>query len=230
MLALYILLGLVLLLVLLLSVKVRVHAEYFDAFTAKLRWAFLSFDLYPTKPKPEKPKKEKPQKEEPAQEKPPKPKKPNPLKTFYENQGFDGVKQLALDSADALGSLMKSVKKHLILDELYLFLTVSHNQDAARTAIEYGETCRQVFPAMGFICSNLQVRKYDVEIEPDFLGAFSQAEFSFTVSIRPLFLIQAVLALAIRMLFKVVLKVLRAKPAQPSENTNTKNIQGGATV
>ena len=126
---------------------------------------------------------------------------------------------------------MKSVKKHLILDELFLFVVVSHNHDAARTAIEYGEACREIFPAMGFICSNLKVKKYDVEVEPDFLGTFSSAQFSFSISIRPIFLINAALVLAVRLLFKVVLKVLRAKPAPETlENKDTENIQGGATV
>ena len=231
MVALYILLGVVALLILLLSVKVRVDAEYIDSFRAKLRWAFLSFDLYPTKPKEKKPKEEKPKQEEPPAPEEPKPKKPNPFKTFYENQGYEGVKQLIRDTADALGSLMKSIKKHLILDELFLFVVVSHNHDAARTAIEYGEACREIFPAMGFICSNLKVKKYDVEVEPDFLGTFSSAQFSFSVSIRPIFLINAARVLAVRLLFKVVLKVLRAKPAPKAlENKDTENIQGGATV
>ena len=119
----------------------------------------------------------------------------------------------------------------MILDELFLFVIVSHNHDAARTAIEYGEACREIFPAMGFICSNLKVKKYDVEVEPDFLGTFSSAQFSFSVSIRPIFLINAALVLAVRLLFKVVLKVLRAKPAPKAlENKDTENIQGGATV
>lgn len=230
MVALYILLGIILLLILLLSVKVRVDAEYIEDFRAKLRWAFLSFDLYPTKPKEKKPKKEKSKAEEPPQPEEPKPKKPNPFKTFYENQGYEGAKQLIRDTADALGSLMKSVKKHLILDELFLFVVVSHNHDAARTAIEYGEACREIFPAMGFICSNLKVKKYDVEVEPDFLGTFSSAQFSFSLSIRPIFLINAALVMAVRLLFKVVLKVLRAKPAPETlENKQPENIQGGAT-
>ena len=152
--------------------QVRVDAEYIDSFRAKLRWAFLSFDLYPTKPKEKKPKEEKPKQEEPPAPEEPKPKKPNPFKTFYENQGYEGVKQLIRDTADALGSLMKSIKKHLILDELFLFVVVSHNHDAARTAIEYGEACREIFPAMGFICSNLKVKKYDVEVFPsELLGS-----------------------------------------------------------
>ena len=231
MVALYIPLGVVALLILLLSVKVRVDAEYIDSFRAKLRWAFLSFDLYPTKPKEKKPKEEKPKQEEPPAPEEPKPKKPNPFKTFYENQGYEGVKQLIRDTADAFGSLMKRIQKHLILDELFLFVVVSQNHDAARTAIEYGEACREIFPAMGFICSNLKVKKYDVEVAPDFLGTFSSAQFSFSVSIRPIFLINAALVLAVRLLFKVVLKVLRAKPAPKAlENKDTENIQGGATV
>lgn len=231
MIALYILLGIILLLILLLSVKVRIDAEYIDSFRVKLRWLFLSFDLYPMQKKEKKPKKEKPKKEEPpkAQEEVPKEKKPNPFKTFYENQGFDGVMQLVRDSADAVGGLMKSVKKHLIIDELFLWIVISHNHDAAQTAIEYGEACQDVYPAMGFICSNLKVKKYDVEIEPDFIGTFSSAQFAFALSVRPIFLINAGIVLAVKLLFKVVLKLLRAKPKTP-ENTETQNIQGGANL
>lgn len=231
MIALYILLGIILLLILLLSIKVRIDAEYIDSFRVKLRWLFLSFDLYPMQKKEKKPKKEKPKKEEPpkAQEEVPKEKKPNPFKTFYENQGFDGVMQLVRDSADAVGGLMKSVKKHLIIDELFLWIVISHNHDAAQTAIEYGEACQDVYPAMGFICSNLKVKKYDVEIEPDFIGTFSSAQFAFALSVRPIFLINAGIVLAVKLLFKVVLKLLRAKPKTP-ENTETQNIQGGANL
>lgn len=231
MIALYILLGIILLLILLLSIKVRIDAEYIDSFRVKLRWLFLSFDLYPMQKKEKKPKKEKPKKEEPPkeQEEVPKEKKPNPFKTFYENQGFDGVMQLVRDSADAVGGLMKSVKKHLIIDELFLWIVISHNHDAAQTAIEYGEACQDVYPAMGFICSNLKVKKYDVEIEPDFIGTFSSAQFAFALSVRPIFLINAGIVLAVKLLFKVVLKLLRAKPKTP-ENTETQNIQGGANL
>lgn len=231
MIALYILLGIILLLILLLSIKVRIDAEYIDSFRVKLRWLFLSFDLYPMQKKEKKPKKEKPKKEEPpkAQEEVLKEKKPNPFKTFYENQGFDGVMQLVRDSADAVGGLMKSVKKHLIIDELFLWIVISHNHDAAQTAIEYGEACQDVYPAMGFICSNLKVKKYDVEIEPDFIGTFSSAQFAFALSVRPIFLINAGIVLAVKLLFKVVLKLLRAKPKTP-ENTETQNIQGGANL
>ncbi len=171
-------------------------------------------------------KKEEPKKEEEPQ---PKEKKPNPFQTFYENQGFEGVMQLVRDAADAIGGLMKSVKKHLIIDELFLWVVISHNHDAAQTAIEYGEACQDIYPAIGFICSNLKVKKYDVEVEPDFIGTFSSAQFAFALSVRTIFLINAGIVLAVKLLFKVVLKLLRAKP-KTSENTESQNIQGGATV
>lgn len=225
---LYILLGILALLILLLSVKVRIDAEYIDSFQVKLRWLFLSLPIYPMQKKEKKPKKEKPKKEEPPKEQTeaPKEKKPNPFKTFYDNQGFAGVMQLVRDSADAVGGLMKSVKNHLIIDELFLWIVISHNHDAAQTALEYGEACQDVYPAMGFICSNLKVKKYDVEIEPDFIGTFSSAQFAFALSVRPIFLLNAGLVLAVKLLFKVVLKLLRAKPKTP-ENTETQTIQGG---
>ncbi len=137
--------------------------------------------------------------------------------------------QLVRDAADAIGGLMKSVKKHLIIDELFLWVVISHNHDAAQTAIEYGEACQDIYPAIGFICSNLKVKKYDVEVEPDFIGTFSSAQFAFALSVRPIFLINAGIVLAVKLLFKVVLKLLRAKP-KTSENTESQNIQGGATV
>ena len=51
MLALYIILGIIALIVLLLSVKVRIEAEYFDSFKLRLRWLFLHFDIYPMQKK-----------------------------------------------------------------------------------------------------------------------------------------------------------------------------------
>ena len=82
---------------------------------------------------------------------------------------------------------------------------------------------------MGVICSNLDVRKYDVEIEPDFIGTFSSAQFSAAISIRPLFLINAGIVLVFRLLFKVVLKIFKAKAKEPQSNKETQNLQGGAT-
>ena len=211
--ALYIILGIIAFICLVLLVKVRIDAEYIDGFKLSVSWLFLHFSIYPKTKKGKKP--PKPKKE--------KPKKPNIFKTFYENQGMDGVIKLVKDSADAVGLMMRSVKKHFIIEELYLWIVVSSNSDAAQTALQYGEICEDVFPALGFICSNLKVKKYDASIEPDFIGTFSSAQFKTAFSL-----------LVFRLLFKVVLKLLRQKPkkavvTEGDNKTETQNIQGGAS-
>ena len=130
--------------------------------------------------------------------------------------------------------MMRSVKKHFTIEELYLWIVVSSNSDAAQTALQYGEICEDVFPALGFICSNLKVKKYDASIEPDFIGTFSSAQFKTAFSLRPFFLVGAGIRLVFRLLFKVVLKLLRQKPkkavvTEGDNKTETQNIQGGAS-
>ena len=147
---------------------------------------------------------------------------------------MDGVIKLVKDSADAVGLMMRSVKKHFIIEELYLWIVVSSNSDAAQTALQYGEICEDVFPALGFICSNLKVKKYDASIEPDFIGTISSAQFKTAFSLRPFFLVGAGIRLVFRLLFKVVLKLLRQKPkkavvTEGDNKTETQNIQGGAS-
>ncbi len=222
--ALYIILGIIAFICFVLLVKVRIDAEYIDGFKLSVSWLFLHFSIYPKTQKEKKP--PKPKKE--------KPKKPNIFKTFYENQGMDGVIKLVKDSADAVGLMMRSVKKHFIIEELYLWIVVSSNSDAAQTALQYGEICEDVFPALGFICSNLKVKKYDASIEPDFIGTFSSAQFKTAFSLRPFFLVGAGIRLVFRLLFKVVLKLLRQKPkkavvTEGDNKTETQNIQGGAS-
>ena len=231
---LYILLGIILFFVIILSIRITINAEYFDEFKLSIKWLFLNIQILPSKKKdkPEKekkPKKEKPQKE-PSPEPEPNPdeqteKKENIFVTFYNNQGFDGVIELINNAASSLGKMFSSFKKHIVIRELYLFMTVTGGCDAAETAMEYGRTCQKVFPAMGYICSNLPVKKYDVEIEPDFIGVKNSAQFATSVHIRPIFFINAVIVLAIRLVFKVVLKFLKGiKNKSKNQNIN----EGGA--
>lgn len=231
---LYILLGIILFFVVILSIRITIDAEYFDEFKLSIKWLFLNIQILPSKKKDkpqkeEKPKKEKPQKE-PSPEPEPNPdeqmeKKENIFVTFYNNQGFDGVIELINNAVSSLGKMLSSFKKHIVFRELYLFMTVTGGCDAAETAMEYGRTCQKVFPAMGYICSNFPIKKYDVEIEPDFLGTKNSAQFAVSVHIRPIFFINAVIVLALRLVFKVVLKFLKGiKNKSNKENIN----EGGA--
>lgn len=232
MIGLYIFLGIIGFIILVLSIRITINGEFFDEFKLNVKWLFLKIDVFPAKKK-DKPKKEKApkeKKEKPADEKvteeTPTEKKENIFVKFYNNQGFDGVIQLINNVGKALGKLMHSFKKHIVLRELYLWMTVTGGCDAAETALEYGRICQKVFPVMSFICTNLTVKKYDVEIEPDFLGSKNKAEFAFSVSVRPIFILNAIIVLVFRLLIKVVLKFLMGIKDKSKNNENIN--EGGA--
>ena len=236
--ALIIILAIILFFVLLLSIRFRIEAEYFDEFCLKIKWLFFQISIYPLDEKidklinkmtkDKKPKEAPAEPEESKQEEEAITKKENPFKKFYENQGFDGVMELVNNGADALGTMMKGMKKHFIIDDMYLWVTVSKNHDAAGTALEYGNICQKVFPAMGYICSNFKVKRYDIEINPDFIGTLSSARFVFNCSFRPLFLINSAIAFVFRLLFNVVFKFLFSKPKKDTINNELQNTEGGA--
>lgn len=233
--ALYIVIGIIAFFVAVLSIRITVNGEFFDEFRLNVKWLFIKINVLSLikkdKPKKEKtPKDEKP-KEDTATETAPKEKSENIIVKFYKNQGFVGVIELIRNTANSLDKLAHSLKKHIVLRELYLWMTVAGNCDAAETALAYGRICQKVFPAMSFICSNLTVKKYDVEIEPDYLGKKNTAQFAFSVSVRPIFMLNAIIVLAVRLLFKVVLKFFKGiKEESKDKSKNIEKINEGGVL
>lgn len=231
---LYIFIGIIVFFIAILSFRITINAEYFDNFKLEISWLFIKIPIIPAKkkdkPKKEKPKKEKKPKEEKEptleSEETPKEKKENIFIKFYNNQGFDGVIQLINNAAYSLEKMFGSFKKHLVIRELYLYMTITGGCDAAETALEYGRMCQKVFPALSYICSQLPVKKYDCEIEPDFIGLKNSAEFALSIHIRPIFFLNAIIVLVFRLIFKVVLKFLKGIKNKSNKNVN-KN-EGGA--
>lgn len=246
--ALYIILAIVALIVILFSIKFTVSLTYNEEFKVDVKWLFIKKKILP-KPE-EEAGKEKPQKEKKKKEEKPKkqkeektaasqaenkPKEDNILVKFYKNQGFSGVMQLLNDTVSAIRGMFGSVFKHLVFHELKLYLTVGAG-DSAETAILYGKTCSYVFPAMGLITSTCKVKDYCCDIQPNFMAKDKTAVFKTVISIRPIFITNALVVLAFKLLFKVVLKLLGndkssepEKKIQPqvTENNNTNNTQGG---
>lgn len=226
--ALLIILAIFAAIVFILYIKVGISAEFDKKLRFVVHYMGFKIPLYPREPK--KDKKAKPEKkteeaapaEEAKKEKPAKTKQ-NPIKTFIDNQGFYGVIDLLSDSARILGGFFGSLFKHMIIDDLFLKMYVA-GSDAADTAIKYGKVCSAVFPSLGKICSSCHVKRYNAEINPDFLAETDEAEFYVRISMRPLLLIWAVLVLAVKILFKVVIKLFCSKPQSSTNKIN----QGGA--
>ena len=157
-----------------------------------------------------------------------KPAKPNPLKAFWQNEGIDGVIALLKEMARIVSGMFRSVFKHVFIDKLFLQMYIGSG-DAAQTANDYGKVCAEVFPALGAICSVMKVRKYDVDLSPDFLANQNETELHTVITLRPIFVTNAAVVMAVRLLFKVVFKVLFSKPDKSNEN-RIETKQGGASL
>lgn len=156
---------------------------------------------------------------------PSKEKKPSFLKQLYEIHGFDGLLKMVQDAGNALKGFFGRVLSAFVIDELYLTASVSGG-DAADTALKYGKICEKLFASLGAIVSTCKVKKYDVNVYPDFLGKGMHGKLHVKLSVRPIKLTNAAVALAFSLLFKVVLKILFKKQKSPKIN---KNVKGGAS-
>jgi len=216
---LYILLGIAALITLLLSVPLIVQAEYGQELTLRVRWLFLRIPIVPAKEK--KPKKKKKKKEKPEKEKEEKPKKekdpnkPNVVQRFYQYQGIPGFIDLLKRTVEILKKFRHGVWLCFKIRKLHLQMLVTGGepQDIVE---KYGKTCAAVFPALGWLSSHLRTKRGGVKahISPDFTG-FAKKEMAFDadVSICPLVLICALLAMLVRLGFRVALRFFKgAKP------------------
>lgn len=222
--ALYIILGIIAFFVILLSVKVAVTVHYEDDVAVSVKWLFLKFNILP-KPekeeKTEKKKKDKKKEEKPKEEsevipEPKKKKKDNMFVRFYRNRGVEGVVQLLKDTANAVGGMFRRIGRAFLFEELIISLIVGAG-DSAETAIKYGKTCSVAFPAMGLIVDTMRVKKYNIEINPDFIYGKNVAKLHTCISVRPIKLINAVIIVAFELLFKVVLKLLKHSKAPKAD-------------
>ena len=219
--ALYIILGIIAFFVILLSIKFVITVHYEDDITVSVSWLFLKFNLLPRQEKKGKPKKEKKKKERKPKEESevipePKKKKDNMFVRFCHNRGVSGVLQLLKDATNALGGMFKRIGRAFLFEELFISMTVGAG-DSAQTAIKYGKTCSAAHPAMGLIVSTMRVKKYNLEISPDFIYGKNSARLHTKVSVRPVALINAVIVLAFELLFKVVIKLLKHSKAPEAD-------------
>lgn len=229
--ALAIILGIIAFFVLIFSIRFTVYMTYDEEFKLDISWLFIKLHILPKKEKPEKEKKSKKEKEpkeedteQPPEEEKPKEKKDNIIVSFYKNQGFSGVLQLLKDTVNAINGMFGTIFRHFVFRELKLYMTVGAS-DAAETAQLYGKTCAAVFPAMGLITSTCNVKEYDCAVRPNFMVAEKTAIFRVVLSFRPIFATTAAVVLAFKLLFKVVIKLLKNKPKEPVKKaTETQNV------
>ena len=170
MLALYIVLGVLLVLFLPMLLNVVIYFTYDGESHLSLRIAFVKLRLVP--PKPEKKKKQTKKKKtqkKPKEKKPgdTKEKKPSTVKKLYKEKGLTGILNIVQSLSQLAVGTFKDVFAALKVRRLTFNIRIA-GKDAADTAVKYGYVCSAVFPAMSVILHNVRVRRYNVRVEPDF--------------------------------------------------------------
>lgn len=217
---LYALMGIIVVVFILFSINLSFIIDYSDKTVVTLKYLFLKFTLVDTsKPKKEKKKKKKSKDEEapPEEEasedegkKKGKPKGNSLIKQLYLDQGYDGIERMLGALGKSLGSFFGSLYKNLVVDELYITM-ITAGGDAADTAIKHGKLCSWLFPVLGQFVSTCKVKNYDFDISPDFLATKSEAYVYAKLHFTPFVILYAVLALVVRLVFKVLIKVVFSK-------------------
>ncbi len=167
MIALYIILGLILLIVVAFSLNLGLIVDYGEKTVVSVKYLFKTFVVYdsskpPKEKKPKKPKKEKKSQEEPPVDETPQDKtkkKGNSLfKQIYLDHGYDGIVKMLNATGNALGGFFGKLYKTFTIDELYITM-ITAGSDAADTAIKHGNLCARVYPILGKLVSTCKVKK-----------------------------------------------------------------------
>ena len=174
MVALWIILGILLLLFLIMLIKVEIFATYAEELTLILKVLFIRITLVsPDKPEKEKkPKKEKPKKQETKkkpkdEDKKEKKKKQSYLSKLKDKKGVSGLVSLFVSLAKIAAGAVKGIFSHIVIKKFDVGIALS-GEDAASTAVTYGKLCSVVYPAINVITAATVCKDYHVTIEPVF--------------------------------------------------------------
>lgn len=117
--------------------------------------------------------------------------------------GLYGVlKEIAL-SVQLIFQKLAFVLKHIRIRKLH-FVCINGGTDAAKTAIEYGQTCSVVYPLLGYVQSAMPGKIKDVKtvVRCDFDREKSILAFDVVLSTRSVFTVWALASLAVKNLVR----------------------------
>lgn len=167
MIALYIILGILLLLFLITLLNVWVFASYNEELRLFIKIAFIKLQLVPPKPEKKKKKhKKKQNKKEPNKEKPEK-EKSFSIKDYVKEKGISGILNIVKRVADLAVGALKDLLSKATVTKLSLRIRVA-GENAADSAIKYGGVCAALYPALKVIAEVVTIEDYNIDVEPDF--------------------------------------------------------------
>ncbi len=238
---LYTLLGIILFIVILFSLKLTVILDYGEKTVVRIKYLFIDIPVVDTskEKKERKPKKEKKPKKDKGKSADATAEAQGEAETSEEatvktdirektkekkpeKKGNSLLKQLYLDQGyEGLEKMLRDLGNSLsgFFGKLYKTFTIDElyikmitvGGDAADTAIKHGKLCSWLFPVLGKLVSTCKVKKYDFDISPDFLASKSSANAFVRLHVRPIKITNAAVVLALQLVFKVLFKILFSK-------------------
>ena len=157
-----IILSLVIIIIICLFFKVKLFIAYDKKFIVKLKFLFFSINLIPQKND-----KNKSEKNKQKQKKTEKSKKDKNENDNAEKQQTESKKRGIFEYLEITKIIITRFIKKIFFETIDIYIKAA-SSDAARTAMFYGELNAAIYPIIGFINSNKEVRNLKVIIEPDF--------------------------------------------------------------
>ncbi len=186
----YIILSILALLFILLLIPLRIDFKYGDEIILILKYAFFKKQLLQEEEKVED--LEKPE-EEKKEEKP----RVNKIKRLLDEKGLSGFLSLIKEITGLVTKQIVKIIKHIKIRELDIY-AVAGGENAADTAILYGEACAIIYPLVNLISSVCKGKKCRASVDIDYNLPESKAIAVFSVSLRPIFVVSHGLKLIIK--------------------------------
>lgn len=157
--------------------------------------AYLKRKFFKPKPKKKKPNDDK----EPKKEK----KQQSVFGNLREERGFWGAIGFFVDLGKALGGGMVRIYRGVAIDRFTLRVAIC-GEDAADTAIKYGEVCSVAFPALSFLLTHARRYRQDIEMAPNFAGDGNRIAFDGAFVIYPILILIHLLGAIFRFLISQI--------------------------
>lgn len=172
MVALYIVLGVVLLICLILFCSVSAQISITDDVTLRLGYLFYSKNIPLNKPKPKKSKSDVDVKKERSA-----------IKKMIDEKGLRNTVIELIEVVKVLLQKLGSLAKHIRVKRFNLTVIVAA-EDPATTGIEYGALCAVVYPFLGVLKNTLKFneKKANVSLNANFEN--KQQEFKFSAKLK----------------------------------------------
>ena len=187
--------------------SVRFRISYTNELKLKISYLFFSYTVFPKKKKP--PKAEKAKTKQPEEKK-----KENLFLKVYHEKGLKGLLHLLKALADMAGHALKTLFQHIRVKLLSLHVAVAE-EDAAKTALTFGEVCGVVYPTFSVLTETMKCSKFEVAVEPDFQAKKTKIQGKADLKIRVAILLMTAIQALIRYMKTI-------KSAKISDKTKSK--------